>query len=315
MQFTLGFAAPHLQALFIPHPRNNHRPFLIRHYSLYAFLFLFVAVQFAANVSNGAGKVLGYATSIDASQVISLTNNQRAAAGLSALKENSLLSKAAGLKANDMFEKDYWAHFAPDGTSPWYFFGLVGYQYVWAGENLAKDFSTSQGVVNAWMGSAGHKANILNSNFSEIGLAVVNGNLSGEDTTLVVQLFGKPTSSSSKATGAGGDGSPPSQPTSVEANLEANQPEQTPATSSSLALGEEQSGPSPNPLLSLIQGVNTGQRVTLLLLTLVFLLFVIDSVIIYRARHARVGSHSLAHAAIILVLIASILLYGKGLVL
>ena len=111
-----------------------------------------------------------------------------------------MLTKAAALKADDMFSDNYWAHFAPDGTSPWYFYGKVGYSYTWAGENLARDFQTSAGVVAGWMAStAGHKENILNSNFTEVGVAVKNGVLQGEETTLVVQLFGKPVSYTASA--------------------------------------------------------------------------------------------------------------------
>lgn len=137
-------------------------------------------------------QVLGYATSISAGEVIALSNQQRVNAGLPALGTNAQLNQAAAAKAQHMFANNYWAHFAPDGTSPWYFIGAAGYSYTTAGENLAKDFNTSAGVVNGWMASAGHKANILSTSFAETGVAVVNGVLLGAETTLVVAMYATP---------------------------------------------------------------------------------------------------------------------------
>lgn len=101
------------------------------------------------------------------------------------------MSQAAAAKAKHMFLNNYWAHTAPDGTTPWDFINGAGYVYSVAGENLAKNFSNSQGVVGAWMNSSSHRENILRSQYADIGFAVVNGVLNGEETTLVVQMFGK----------------------------------------------------------------------------------------------------------------------------
>jgi uncharacterized protein YkwD len=91
-----------------------------------------------------------------------------------------------------MFANDYWAHVAPDGTTPWSFIKSSGYAYTTAGENLARDFNDTGAMVEAWMNSASHRENIVNAKFKEIGVAVVNGTLQGVETTLVVQLFGAP---------------------------------------------------------------------------------------------------------------------------
>src|SRR3990172_5338206 len=202
----------------IPHHKNNHRPHLIKGEGLFLLLFVLLVSQITVNVLTKSGDLLGFATNISSSAIISLTNSERKNAGLQVLSEKTPLDSAASLKAKDMFQKDYWAHYAPDGTSPWYFFGLVGYQYAAAGENLARDFATSEGVVNAWMDSPGHKANILNSSFTEIGVSVVNGNLQGQDTTLVVQFFGKPLQTASGAAGSLTQGSS-GTPTKVEAGI------------------------------------------------------------------------------------------------
>lgn len=134
--------------------------------------------------------VLGYATDIHVEQLLAATNSQRQAAGLGTLTLNAQLSQAAANKARDMFEKNYWAHNSPTGATPWNFITAAGYRYTVAGENLAKNFSTSQGVVDAWMASQTHRDNILKGSYREVGFAVVNGVLQGEETTLVVQMFG-----------------------------------------------------------------------------------------------------------------------------
>jgi hypothetical protein len=92
-----------------------------------------------------------------------------------------------------MFSNNYWAHFSPQGKSPWDFIVGAGYTYTLAGENLAKNFNDSVGVVDAWMNSPSHRENLLKPGYKEIGFAVVNGTLNGEETTLVVQMFGATT--------------------------------------------------------------------------------------------------------------------------
>jgi hypothetical protein len=89
-----------------------------------------------------------------------------------------------------MFSYNYWAHVSPKGVTPWDFIVSEGYQYTVAGENLAKNFTTSKDVVFAWMASPTHKANIVKSAYREVGFAVVNGVLNGAETTLVVQMLG-----------------------------------------------------------------------------------------------------------------------------
>ena len=306
--------------LTVPHHLNEHRPLLLQSRGLFVFLVVLLISQVTANVATRSGQVLGFATNISVPEVMRLTNQERVNTGLGQLRENPSLDKAAELKAKDMFSKDYWAHFSPDGTSPWYFFGLVGYQYSWAGENLARDFATSGGVVSAWMASSGHRANILNSNFTEIGVAVVNGNLEGEDTTLVVQLFGKPVALASVAP-QGSTAGTSSQPAKLEANLNvpssagevAKPTEKQVAEEKKMeSLPQESSGSKVVSIQSLFKNATASQKVTLSLLLFVALLFILDSVIIFRRRHVRVGSHSLVHASMIILLVIATLLYGQG---
>jgi hypothetical protein len=135
---------------------------------------------------------LGFTSSVTIDEVVRATNEKRVAAGLKPLVYNEKLADAARRKAANMFSENYWAHNSPSGKSPWTWFKDAGYTYVFAGENLAKDFGDTNRMMSAWMASPTHKENIVNPKYSEIGIAVVPGSLQGNDTVLVVQLFGAP---------------------------------------------------------------------------------------------------------------------------
>ena len=126
------------------------------------------------------------------SVLVDLTNNERVENKLDALLLNPQLVEAAQKKADDMAEKGYFAHVSPDGSKPWYWFEESGYEYTYAGENLAVDFSDSEEVKDAWMDSPLHRANILNGKYTEIGIATAKGKFNGKKTTFVVQMFGSP---------------------------------------------------------------------------------------------------------------------------
>jgi hypothetical protein len=123
--------------------------------------------------------------------LLTLTNQKRSNNGIPSLKEDSKLNKAAYLKAKDMLYYDYFAHRSPSGKTPWYWLDRVGYNYQYAGENLAMDFIESKELFQAWYASSTHKANIINPKFKDIGMAVVSGNFKGRKTTVVVQYFGR----------------------------------------------------------------------------------------------------------------------------
>ena len=124
------------------------------------------------------------------STIISLTNIDRGALGLDDLRSNNKLEKAAQLKANDMASRGYFSHNTPEGKKPWYWFKLAGYNFNYAGENLAVNFSKPSDMENAWMNSPGHKANIVNVHFKEIGIGIAYGTYNGQPATFVVELFG-----------------------------------------------------------------------------------------------------------------------------
>lgn len=124
--------------------------------------------------------------------LVDLANGDRTQNGVGELKLNPVLVAAAQAKANDMAERGYFAHVSPDGADPWYWFRQAGYNFSYAGENLAIDFSDSSDVNNAWMNSPEHRKNLLNPKFTEVGIATAQGIYQGRPTTFVVQEFGTP---------------------------------------------------------------------------------------------------------------------------
>ena len=127
--------------------------------------------------------------------VINQTNNERTAQGLSKLSENLKLNASAVAKVDDMFAQQYFEHVSPLGISVDNLAENVGYAYIVVGENLALgNFKDNQALVTAWMNSPGHRANILNHRFTEIGVSVKKGMFDGREVWLGVQEFGKPLS-------------------------------------------------------------------------------------------------------------------------
>lgn len=176
---------------FLPHKDTHKKAHLISWEGLLIYILFFIFLQVGFSIlSYAMPGVLGISGNIDQKRIIELTNQERKKAGVDPVNENSALGKAAALKARNMFEENYWAHFAPSGKSPWDFILGSGYKFTFAGENLAKNFSTSEDVVKAWMASPTHRDNLLNSKYKDIGIAVEEGILNGQKTILVVQEFG-----------------------------------------------------------------------------------------------------------------------------
>ncbi|KKR05684.1 MAG: SCP-like protein extracellular [candidate division WS6 bacterium GW2011_GWF2_39_15] len=195
---------------FVPNTSNKFKPYLLRNTALC----LYTLILFSFNTLSGfLGISQAQASSITAKNIIQMTNQEREKYNLGVLKENAKLNAAALAKANNMFKEQYWDHFGPNGESPWQFIKASGYVYIYAGENLAKGFKSSEGVVQAWMASPTHRDNILSGNYKEIGIATVNGNLLGEEIMLVVQMFGNTTTlTTPSGQYVKGDEEEPSQP-------------------------------------------------------------------------------------------------------
>ncbi|MGY4893261.1 MAG: CAP domain-containing protein [Candidatus Saccharimonadota bacterium] len=172
---------------------NRYHPRILEPIGLLVAALAVLLLPLTYNLSSsGTFQVLGYATDITVEGLNAATNTQRANNGLPGLTIQGQLQQAAQNKAAHMFANNYWAHNAPDGTTPWSFINSAGYQYSLVGENLAKNFLTSSGVVTGWMNSAGHRANVLHSSFQHVGYGIMNGTLLGEEVTLVVALYGAP---------------------------------------------------------------------------------------------------------------------------
>ena len=106
-------------------------------------------------------------------EVVRLVNEERAAQGLKALKTNWELSRVARYKSQDMRDRGYFSHTSPTYGSPFTMIRNFGISFRTAGENIAKGYATPQAVVRGWMNSDGHRANILNASFTEIGVGYV----------------------------------------------------------------------------------------------------------------------------------------------
>lgn len=136
------------------------------------------------------------AESLEPNKIIEFTNQNRKSENLVRLAKNEKLTETAEAKIIDMFTNQYFEHVSPiDQKDVTFFTGETGYNYILVGENLALgDFENEQELVDGWMASPGHRENIMNKNYTQIGVAAKKGNFDDRDTWLAVQIFGKPSS-------------------------------------------------------------------------------------------------------------------------
>ena len=279
-----------LSHLFWPRQSNNYKAKTLHVSSLSVLMLLVMASQIAITIfSRSIPTVLGIASSITAQELVDLTNSKRVEAGLPALTFNQLLAQAAQAKAADMIVKNYWAHTSPDGATPWVWFKNLGYKYLYAGENLARDFSDSAGVVNAWMNSPTHRENILSNRYREVGIAVVHDNFQGQPTTLVVQMFG-------------------TQVSSVPVETKVKLGQITEAAEAVLAEVQVSSMP-------LIDSFSLTKAVSISLTLVLLVVMVIDAVVITRKRIVRLSGKAWAHLVFLGILLLVIIGIQPGLIL
>lgn len=245
---------------------------------------------------------MGTTSQITAEKIIEDTNIERQKAGLSPLVANAALSQAAGEKATNMFAENYWAHYSPSGKDPWGFIKSAGYKFTYAGENLARNFADSEGVVVAWMNSPTHRENILNSNYQEIGIAVEDGILQGQQTTLVVQMFGKPTQAIAVA---------PPQTDLRGVDVKVEVPLLLPQSQPLSVAGSALSGQilSSQPLLDPFATTRTAGFALIIMIST---LLIVDFVVIKRRGVFRFSSHHLAHLSFMAVVGTSLFLSKAG---
>jgi uncharacterized protein YkwD len=298
-----------LRHFFLPHPETHNKAHLlsVRALAVYIIFFLLLNLFFKVTSVYKPG-VLGVESSVNSSEIIRLTNIQREKSGLPPVSEDPRLAAAAMEKAKNMFEENYWAHFSPSGKDPWGFINGAGYRFSYAGENLAKSFYASDEVVNAWMASRTHRENILNKHYQHIGIAVLEGTLNGEKTTLVVQEFGTPVDTAIAAVPSeaavqsaqipqeSGPSAQPSQPSLAQASPVV-QPVSSPQVQAQTLIASDRKfleGAMTDPYLAYkISGLT--------LLFGLFILIALDLYILRRRAVYRITSRHLPHLALISV--------------
>jgi len=232
-------------------------------------------VRIDANALPGLTKpsVLAYATSISRGELFAAANASRAANGLGGFSLNGQLNNSAQAKAQHMADGNYWAHVAPDGTQPWYFFEASGYNYSRAGENLAYGFSTSYATNDGWMNSPSHRANILG-DYAEVGFGIVNSpSFQGGENTIVVAHYGTqvaytpppapapapaPAAPAPVPAQAAGSSSPSSQPTPASPTTQQAQELNTPVANPAEETTEDKPALAPEEAAAPIAPVATG---------------------------------------------------------
>src|SRR4030042_1193212 len=305
-----------LTHLFLPGYSNNHKAKILHSESILMIVTLLIVGQFFIQVFPRFGiRVLGYAANISVEDVVRLTNEKRAQAGLPPLTFNSDLTRAAKAKGDDMIAKDYWAHVAPDGTQPWYFFNQVGYKYRYAGENLAKDFLTAQSAVDAWMASPSHKENMLSGKYDDVGIAVVEGDVNGVDTTIIVQLFGRRYSEAiaqvPQQVAAQTVQITPSPITPTPTIKITPTPTVGPTTIPIAARTYTPTTPS-SPLSVLISPFKTTKGISIATISLLMITFSIDSFLVAKRKIPRIGGRTFAHLAFLGMILAIAIIAEAG---
>ena len=300
---TLAVTLAHL---FYPRHSNNQRAKLLHSSSLFVLALFLIIYQIVLQYLPLTGiRILGYAANIPPEKIIALTNEKRTEAGLSPLSYSEVLTKAAKAKGEHMLANDYWAHVAPDGTEPWAFFIREGYSYRYAGENLARDFTNPESAIEAWLASPSHKENMLSLKYKEIGVAVVEGDLAGVETTIIVSLFGTPLDKTESqvpvalakpqtritpapATGEGTTVVSPT-PTTFE------EPSSTPTPNQSyVAVSSPQ---KPRGVGVLISPFDTTRGVSLATIFLLLGVMIVDGIVASKKKIPRLTGRTFAHLA------------------
>ncbi|MBP9748914.1 hypothetical protein KBD18_01785 [Patescibacteria group bacterium] len=183
----------HAKDHFIPHEGNNHVPHVLSHRVLlgYSVAMVLLKILVIATPLLLPSASL-YSSAITPKNIVDLTNAVRRSLHIPELNQNAALDQAATAKGKDMLAKGYFAHTSPQGVTPWSWIRNAGYKYRSAGENLAVHYTSAEGVKDAWLASPSHRANIVSTKYSEIGVGVVQGTFENFPSILVVQMFGKP---------------------------------------------------------------------------------------------------------------------------
>ncbi len=293
-----------IKHLLLPRYSNNQKAKLLHNQSLFLVALLLIGASlFIGNSLKQYPSVLGISIDISSQDMLLLTNEKRAEAGLPPLQLNSQLSQAAEAKAQDMFAKDYWAHFSPTGESPWDFIKAAGYSYVYAGENLARGFTTSNDVINAWMASPDHRANMLSVHYNDVGFATEQGRLPGDsNTVLVVEMFG------SRYLAQVPQKAPPIVAPVAQVQVTITP---SPSVTPTLSIAPVLAAVKNQPLLD-TQLLTRG--VSFVLLSLFLFVFGLDIVLTENRKTVRLAGHSFDHLLFLSGILIIAILLGFGMV-
>lgn len=293
---------------FLPHQSNNFKAKSLHISSIIFYIVLLILLQGANSILRRLEpNILGYATNVTVEKIVELVNQERIQNSLVPLNMSSELSTAATQKAADMFTKNYWAHISPTGVSPWQFISSSGYSYIYAGENLAKSFNNSEEVVRAWMNSPTHRANIMKPEYTDIGISVMNGILSGEETTLVVEEFGTPVKLAAVV---------------KESDINTSQPVVQPVNNPRPSVNQDfetiagtQTTQKTPEFLTKLQIEHLPKTISLIVAEIMLILLFIDSIYMWKHKTARISSRSLAHIIFLTSLLGAMGATGIGVIL
>lgn len=187
--------APHIKKRQAGHHRISKR--YIKSYWPYLPMLLVIILGLSLNIFWSQHGVLGASSDFSPTTLLNDTNQQRLSDKKTPLTLDPLLAEAAQAKAQDMAKRNYWSHNTPDGKSPWTFIAASGYNYQLAGENLAYGFNNADDTIAGWMNSPTHRANILNSDYQNVGFGIASAaNYQGSGPqTIIVAEYGAPSSS------------------------------------------------------------------------------------------------------------------------
>ncbi len=289
--------------LYFPHEGNNFKARILHPSGFFLIKVGLIALQLVMQflIISPFPNILGYAANISVEEVIMLTNEKRAQEGLAPLKQNSTLSASAFEKGKHMLAQDYWAHVAPDGTEPWFFFKQGGYSYRYAGENLARDFSDANSAVEAWMASPSHRENILSTRYKDIGIAVVEGDLNGVDTTIIVQFLGTRLVDTL-----------PLEPIAANSSTQSTLTFASPSPTSTPQPAVVAAANQPSKSQILISPFVTTKGMSLAVVVMLLIVLAIDAFITSRRRIRRVGGRVFAHIAFLGMILTIMLILKAG---
>lgn len=307
-----------IRHLLIPHHKNNHRSKLLHNSSLLVIVVILLFSSWVTIIVNSTNpQVLGISYSISDQELLILVNEKRIENGLAPLKLNEKLSSAASSKASHMFQNNYWAHFAPDKTSPWKFILENGYDYIYAGENLAKGFVNSKDAVNAWMDSPTHRDNILSDQYEDVGFAIMEGTLQGEETVLIVELFGQEKNQFLASSVPSIENSGEVFDDEKEASKSVNSPAEVTLLGSSDIENLDTLDAVPKlyeakPFIDIISSTKTF---SFLITAVLLIAFILDFAVIMKRKIPRIVGDNLDHIIILSIFIVFLFVYNIGIIL